>query len=171
MDLSIIKDNFVHELKQTRLEKQLTQAQMADHIGVSKRTYQRLEDRKDLECPFCSAIHNLSCYSSASSYNFRDWLLKMISPDTPPEERSLFNWESSLLASLKEIDQSIRRSFTNKPIEKNISKLEMITAISSILLGVKEKSIANILQYLQNEHNKDELPSEYRKKFEDKYFS
>ena len=156
-----IKVNFVHELKQSRLEKGLNQEEMAVLLGISKRTYQRLEDKKDFGCAFCNSIKNLATYSKASDYSFIEWVTKICLPNSQPNNRNLFKWEEGILNSFRTVNQSVRRVFSKNLEHMVNSKFELVVAISSILLTRKEKSISNLLIYLINENDGKGIPSEY----------
>lgn len=160
-----IKDNFVHELKRNRMSKGLTQEEMAKLVKVSKRTYQRLEDKKDTECAFSASMSNLFTYSEASSYEFFDWIIKICNPKRLNLERSLYKWELDVLGALKIINQNIRRGFSKKIETCNHSKLEMIIFIASMLVSMKERNVSNLMLYLIGESENEDLPDDLLRKF------
>lgn len=154
LQLSKIKEYFVHELKVQRSEKGLIQDEMAKLIGVSRRTYQRLEDKGDLECPFSSAISSLYAYSKSSNYNLVEWIVKAVDPNIRTLSGFKFIWETNLIEAMHsdQLDQRVRRKFTGKFSKPDIGKIELVLAIGTILLTQKSSTLENWLRFFTREY-------------------
>ena len=112
------------------------------------RTYQRLEDSGDLECPFTLSITHLVSYSGLSDYNFYDWITKICHPKKQPDTRNLFRWENDLLIKLNKVDQNIRRRFTNCLGKLDTEKTEMLLKVATLVSQNKDSFVLALESFL-----------------------
>ncbi len=165
--LAGIKDFFSHELKRNREERKWNQSQAADFLGISERTYQRLEDSKVFDCAFSKATKSFSGWAAFSNYSLKNWFIKTCCPDDQDEVRTKFKWETEIIKLFHMINPAIRRAFSKNIESQQIEKAELVILISNYLFNMKIEDLNAVFGFFAMIDKKDSIPKKAIKNYLD----
>lgn len=159
------QDRFRHLLKNFRARKKISQAALAEILGVTSGLIGQFESPNSENNRLVSSLSFLHLFASLEGWTLKDFVAFL---DQGIEQPGLERWEEDVLEALNRLKLSSRKDFHEMVAklspEENTPKLEKILKLAVIAASLDEKKIEATTRFLKEIRDESEDSSSDRKR-------